>query len=268
VGSELEPELGGALYSALTHALEELENTKRCGISGIFGFQIPEIEGIGLFTTENEYFRIYFLCEGLYDGGIPYLTGKELLQQIDQLFNKLDQIELVDLCSSGHKIRGGTFWFNLISSIGLKSYIHLEEIKKVYPLRLVRINLAHDDKNKPPTLQNLEVITLGSLGHGWEEIEQLISTKVEGIFNDPTYSFNIYKTLFHQFNEYTADFIPKTVILTYNDELKNNVSLLAFLSLDKDELNIRFCLPVGSELVLKGEHSIFSCLQTFLLNSY
>jgi hypothetical protein len=64
VGSVLEPELGGALYSALNLTLEDVENTNSCCVSGAYGFQFPDIEGIGLFTIQNNNFKIYFLCEG------------------------------------------------------------------------------------------------------------------------------------------------------------------------------------------------------------
>ena len=92
VGSGLEPELGGALFSVLNLALREVENTSMSGLSGLYGFQFPNIDGIGLFSTQNEHFRVYFLCEGLYTGSIPYLAGNKLMSQVKKLFHTLNQI--------------------------------------------------------------------------------------------------------------------------------------------------------------------------------
>ena len=57
-GSELEPELGGLLYTALVVTLAEIEQEFQYKMSGVYGYRIPEIEGIGLFTIQNDYFRI------------------------------------------------------------------------------------------------------------------------------------------------------------------------------------------------------------------
>ncbi|MFX0185200.1 MAG: hypothetical protein ACFE95_19130 [Candidatus Hodarchaeota archaeon] len=268
VGSELEPELGGALYTALSIALEEIENTQHCCISGVYGFQVPEIEGIGLFTTQNKHFRIYFLCEGLYSGGIPFLGQKKLFMQIEKLFEKMKYVISDDICRTGHLIKGDHFWFDILSSLGIRGQIILDEIEKVYPLQLLRINLLENGVNEDRILKTLEAIKLGSLGHGWKDIEKVISTKVEGIFSNPIYSFKIYQTLFHQFKEYLPGFKPDTVILTYNDNFQNEVALLAFLSICESELNIRFCLPVSSGLTIKGDQTIFSSLQSFFLSQH
>ena len=50
VGSELEPELGGSLYTALVISLAEIEKSHQYAMSGIYGYRIPH-EGIGLFTV-------------------------------------------------------------------------------------------------------------------------------------------------------------------------------------------------------------------------
>ncbi|MFX0052155.1 MAG: hypothetical protein ACFE8U_12800, partial [Candidatus Hermodarchaeota archaeon] len=143
-----------------------------------------------------------------------------------------------------------------------------DEIEKVYPLQLLRINLLENSVNEDCILKTLEAITLGSLGHGWKDIENIISAKVEGIFTNPIYSFKIYQTLFHQFKEYIPGFKPDTVILTYNDNFQNGVALLAFLSVCETELNIRFCLPISSGLTIKGDQTIFLSLQSFFLNQH
>jgi hypothetical protein len=267
VGSILEPELGGALYNALNLALEEVENTQNCCVSGVYGFQIPDIEGIGLFTIQNDHFRIHFLCEGLYTGGIPHLAGKQIAVQMQNLFQKLDRKENHETCRSGHKIEGGPFWFNLMASIGLKGHITLDEINNVYPIRLVRMRIAQKEKNNPNYLRNLEVINLGSLGHGWKHIEHLISVKIDGIFANPTYSYSVYKTIFQQFKEHIPKFNPQTVVVTYDLAYQNEVALLAFLYFSKDSLSIKFCLPMSSELKIEGDQSILSSLQSSFLNS-
>jgi hypothetical protein len=154
-----------------------------------------------------------------------------------------------------------------MSSIGLKGYITLDEINKVYPIRLIRMNMAQKEENNPKYLKNLEVINLGSLGHGWKHIENLISAKIDGIFANPTYSYSVYKTLFQQFKEFIPKFSPQTVIVTYDLATQNEVALLAFLSLNKDNLNMKFCLPVSSEFKLEGDQTILSSLQSSFLNS-
>ncbi|MHA2224196.1 MAG: hypothetical protein ACXAC8_03255 [Candidatus Hodarchaeales archaeon] len=268
VGSVLEPELGGALYSALNLTLEEVENTHNCCVSGVYGFQIPDIEGIGLFTIQNENFRIYFLCEGLYNGEIPHLAGVTITKKLNKMFGKLKQKEkYFETCRSGHKIEGELFWFNFMSSIGLKGHISLEVITKVYPIRLIRIKLAQNKENDPKDLRDLEVVKLGSLGHGWKDIEQLVTAKIDGIFTNPTFSYSIYQTLFQQFKEHIPNFRPQTVVLTYDLASQNETVLLAFLFFRKFNLNIKFCLPVNSEFKLEGDQSILSSLQSSILNS-
>ncbi len=266
VGTELEPELGGALFSALTMTLESIEKTQQCCLSGAYGFQLPNIEGNGLFTIQNDDFRIYFLCEGLYSGGIPCLENKQFIQKTKHLFNALNQLGLQNTCKYGHKTLGDPFWFDFISSIGLGGHIHLDEIKKAYALRLIRINLAQTDGEE--CIRNLEIIKLGSLGPGWKGIDELISQKIEGIFIDPMHSFNVFCDFFRQFEGLNSDFGPSAIILAYNNEFQENqIALLAVLTIDNDELNIRFCLPISSGLVLEDESTISSTLQSYFLSS-
>jgi hypothetical protein len=262
----MEPELGGALFSALTMTLESIERTQECCIAGAYGFQLPDIEGIGLFTTQNKNFRIYFLCEGLYNGSIPCLGNKQFKQKIEDLFAKLDQLSFQQTCQSGHKIEGERFWYNFISSIGLGGHIYLDEIEKAYPLRLIRINLAKKDGEGSRNIRNLEDIKLGSLGPGWIEIDELISQKIEGILINPEYSFDVFNNFFRQFKELTSDFEPNLVILAYNDEVLNQIMLLAVLTIFNEELSIRFCHPVSSGLSSDDGFKISSSLQSFFLN--
>ena len=267
VGTEIEPELGGVLFSALTMTLESIESTQHCCIAGAYGFQLPNIEGNGLFTTQNENFRIYFLCEGLYNGGIPSLANRQFIQKIKDLYNELNQLGLQNTCKDGHKIQGDPFWFDLISSIGLGGNLYLDEIKKAYPLRLIRMNLAQSDGEGSRYISNLEIIKLGSLGPGWKGIDELISQKIDGIFLNPIHSFNVFCDFFRQFQDLRSDFEPNAVILAYNHEFLNQIALLAFLTIDNAVLNMRFCLPISSGLVLENESTISSSLQSYFLNS-
>jgi hypothetical protein len=154
-----------------------------------------------------------------------------------------------------------------LSSIGLQGHIALDTIKNVYPIRLIRIKVAQNKENDLKVLRNLEVVKLGSLGHGWKDIEHLVSAKIDGIFTNPTYSYRIYQTLFQQFKEYIPNFRPQTVVLTYDLASQNEVALLAFLFFRNNNLNIKFCLPVNSESILEGDQSILSSLQSSFLNS-
>ncbi|MFX1508373.1 MAG: hypothetical protein ACFFDC_20005, partial [Promethearchaeota archaeon] len=104
-GIELEPELGGALYTALALALAEVEKAPHYTMSGVFGHAIPELEGMGIFTVQSGNYRIFFLCEGLYGHGIPYLAGKEMGKKINNLFHLLEEDDPnpQDSCIVTHK---------------------------------------------------------------------------------------------------------------------------------------------------------------------
>jgi hypothetical protein len=267
VGTELEPELGGALFSALTLTLESIESTQQCCLAGAYGFQLPNIEGIGFFTIQNEDFRIYFLCEGLYNGGIPSLANKEFIQKTTNLLDELKQLEFQKNCKDGHKIAGEHFWFDLISSIGLGGHLYLDEIKKVCVLRLIRMNLAQIDGKGSRKIKNLENVKLSSLGPGLKDIDELISQKIEGILINPEYSYDVFNDFFRQFRDLRSDFEPNAVILVYNNEFLNQIALLAVLTIYNRELSIRFCLPISAGLVLEDESTISSSLQSYFLTS-
>jgi hypothetical protein len=267
VGTELEPELGGVLFSALTLTLESIESTQQCCIAGAYGFQLPNIEGIGFFTIQNEDFRIYFLCEGLYNGGIPSLANNQFIQKTTDLYDELKQLEFQKDCKDGHKIAGEHFWFGLISSIGLGGHLYLDEIKKVCVLRLIRMNLAQIDGKGSRKISNLENVKLGSLGPGWKDIDELISQKIEGILINPEYSYDVFNDFFRQFRDLRSDFEPNAVILVYNNEFLNQIALLAVLTIYNRELSIRFCLPISAGLVLEDESTISSSLQSYFLTS-
>lgn len=99
-GSELEPELGGLLYTVLVVTLAEIEQEFQYKMSGVYGYRIPEIEGMGLFTIQNDYFRIFFLCEGLYGRGIPYLAGRKIFHNVNELFKRLETTLSIDKCEN------------------------------------------------------------------------------------------------------------------------------------------------------------------------
>jgi hypothetical protein len=245
--------------------VENIEKTQKCCIAGVYGFQLPDIEGIGVFTTQNKDFRIYFLCEGLYHGYIPDLANKEFTRKIRNLYNQLDQLSSQETYHEGHKIKAEHFWYNLLSSIGLGGHIYLNEIKRVYPLRLLRINLSEDHKSGHEIVRNLENITLGSLGLGWIEIDEWITQKIEGILINPKYSFDVFNGFFQHFRNLRNDFEPHTIILAYKNESLNQIVLLALLTYYKRELSIRFCHPINSASSIEGSIDISSPLQSYFL---
>lgn len=280
VGSELEPELGGSLYTALVVALSEMEQSgsarQQYDVSGVYGYRIPDNEGIGLFTVQSENFRIFFLCEGLYGRGIPYLSGMKIGKKLRKLFTKLEDIIDQDHCDQLHPFEElGSFWFDLIFSAGFGENIPLEEIEKVLPLQFIRIHAKRKEDNRVDIL-SIESAELGSLGYGWQTIDDLLNSKIQAIFGKPEYSFLIFEALFHQISEFVTDleFIPNTIILSYQTgDLQENVSLIAFLSLheindtsNEEELRIRYCLPIDEDLELEGEKTVHSYLRSLFLD--
>ncbi|MHA1968474.1 MAG: hypothetical protein ACW964_11795 [Candidatus Hodarchaeales archaeon] len=279
VGSELEPELGGSLYTALVLALSQMEQSgltcQQYAVSGVYGYRIPDNEGVGLFTVQSKNFRIFFLCEGLYGRGIPYLAGMKIGKKLRKLFSRLAEIIDQEHCDLLHPFDElGSFWFDLIFSSGFGENIPLEEIEKVLPLQFIRIQ-AKRKKDNRVDIESIESAELESLGYGWQSIDDLLNSKIQAIFGKPEYSFLIFEALFHQISEFVTDlqFIPNTIILSYQTgDLQENVSLVAFLSLhneeDRDgieELRIRYCLPVlGVEL--EGVKTVHSYLRSLFLD--
>lgn len=266
-GSELEPELGGLLYTALVVALAEIEQEFQYKMSGVYGYRIPEIEGIGLFTIQNDYFRIFFLCEGLYGRGIPYLAGKRISRNVKNLFDQLEATVPVDTCKSVHQTEEGSFWFNLMCLSGFGGNIAIKEMEKVYPLRYVRIKVDRTNSHDVNVVR-LESAELGTLGYGWEDKLKMVSSKIEGIFGKPQSSFLVYEALFKQIKEFIPDFDPNTIILTYQRTvlLEPRSALVAFLSLESNELTIRYCLPVPEGLFIEGDQSIRPYLRSLLFD--
>ncbi len=117
-GSEIDPFLGGNLFTALVNTLADVEQEFKYTLSGFNGYRIPEIEGIGLFTVSNRRFRIFFLCEGFFHRGIPYLAGKEISRKIEKLFDQLEKKIPTDNCPLVHRLEDSYYWFDLMCSIG------------------------------------------------------------------------------------------------------------------------------------------------------
>jgi hypothetical protein len=267
-GTELEPELGGALYTALALALAEVEKAPLYAMSGVCGYKIPELEGIGIFTVQKGNFRIFFLCEGLYGHGIPYLAGKEIAKKINNVFHLLRDNDSRDSCTMTHKSKRGSYWFDLICLSGLGEYIPIEEITSIFPLQTVSFQF------KQSTMEDLNIIRMESsclhdLGYGWKEKYNTIVKKIEGLFLNPKYSFMIYKSLFDQFNEFSPDFQPNLLVLTYQqgDLQAIQNAIIAILSLELNKLTIEYCLPVTTEEALEGSHSISMFIRSLVLNS-
>ena len=126
-GSALEPDLAAGLHSAMIIVLSDVEQEFQYTVSGVYGYRIPDIEGIGLFTVSDKYYRIFFLCEGLYKKGIPYLAGKKISKQIDQLFAQLREKKADSIsCNLTHRLESGSYWFDLLCSSGFGGEIEVE----------------------------------------------------------------------------------------------------------------------------------------------
>lgn len=268
VGSEVEPELGGALYTALVVSLAQVEKMDQYTMSAVYGYNIRDNEGIGLFTVQKGYYRIFFLCEGIYGRGIPYLEGKKIHTKLQHLFNSLEELITEPSCELLHSSEDDpqSFWLNLIYSMNLGEAIPLEEFETIFPLQFVCITEKQIDSNTIQ-IEHLESVRLGSLGYGWSEIDQLLANKIQGIFNNPQYSFLIYKALFHQISEFVPEFTPNSIILAYQKGgLQESIALIAFLSLVEHQLIIHFCLPVAPGLAFEGSQSVQSYLRSILLD--
>lgn len=266
-GSELEPELGGLLYTALVVALSEIEQEFQYKMSGVYGYRIPEIQGIGLFTIQNNLFRIFFLVEGLYGRGVPYLAGKRISRKVKELFNQLEAKIPVDSCRSVHQVEEGSFWFDLMCSLGFGGNIAIKEMERIFPLRFVRIKVNRMEDHNVEVVR-LESADLGTLGYGWQDKLELVTSKIEGIYGKPQSSFLVYEALFKQIKEFIPEFNPNTIILTYQKTvlLEPRSALVAFLSLKSDELTIRYCLPVPEGLYIEGDQSILPYLRSLFFD--
>ncbi len=256
-GSMVEPELAGSLYTAMVVALAEVENEFLYTMSGFYGYRIPDIEGIGLFTVSNKKFRIFFLCEGLYKKGIPYLAGKKISSHINSLFKKLEEKVPHDTCKLAHKLEKGSYWFDLMCAAGFGGEINIDTIQTIYPLRSVSIHTCQDDKTSSEekiSVLRIESSELGSLGYGWKDRDEMVATKIEGIFMKPQRSFVVYRTLFQQIKEFVPGFEPNTIVLTYQQRavLDMYTALVGFLSLKENMLDIRYCIPVPVGLGIAG----------------
>ena len=267
-GSELDPFLGGSMFTALVATLADIEDEFKYTMSGFYGYRIPEIEGIGLFTVSNKNFRIYFLCEGLLTEGIPYLAGKEISQKMKKLFSHLQEKSYADSCTYAHRLEQGSYWFDLMCSVGFGGEISVELIDKIYPLRSVTIHTKSHLHTSHTKIFQLESSLLGSLGYGWKERDDMIASKIEGVFREPERSYQFYEVIFHQIREFIPSFEPNTVIITYQPSSGSDSenALVAFLSVKGDSLNIRYCIPVAKSSGIHGT-ATNAYLQSLFLNS-
>jgi len=267
-GIELEPELGGALYTALALALAEVEKAPHYTMSGVFGHTIPELEGMGIFTVQSGNYRIFFLCEGLYGHGIPHLAGKGMGKKINNLFHLLEEDDQQNSCIMTHKSKSESYWFDLICLSGLGEYIQIEEIGSIFPLQTVTFQYKQSTEEEYDIIQ-VESSSLHDLGYGWKERHNLILKKIEALFLNPRYSFLIYKSLFDQFNEFNPDFQPNLLVLTYQQGDLQTIenAIVAILILESNKLRIEYCLPVTPGESLEGSHSFGIFLRSLVLNS-
>jgi hypothetical protein len=240
-------------------------------MSGFYGYKFPELEGIGLFTVQNNHFRIFFLCEGLYGNCIPYLGGKSVVEKLKNLFNKLEHAFPDDTCTIIHEKENDSFWFDLIYSAGLGITIPVEEMKVLYPLRIARMTAGPAGSEASPDVINitrLESEELGTLGHGWSDKTLLVDSKIQRIFSHPELSFLIYKALFQQITDYMPSLKPGAVILTYQgSSLQEKIELVSIVSHKNDELNIRYYIPVEEGYDMEGSQSIKTCLHSLILEN-
>ena len=269
LGSDLEPILGGSLYTALVTALSEIEPPPNIYVmSGVYGFRIPDNEGIGFFTIQNKNFRIFFLCEGLFGRGIPYLAGTAISRRIRNLFAWLDSEISTDDCEIAHASnQDDSSWFDLIVSLGFGRNIPIDQYEKIYPLRYIEIHASRTSENEV-VVNNLETSEMAAqLSYGWDHIDEVIANKIQGIFSRPHFSFLVYESLFNQISEFLPEFQPNTIILTYSrgDLLVNQSSIASFLTITENSLTIRYCLPMSRELEVEGSQSVHSFLRSIYL---
>jgi hypothetical protein len=242
------------MFTALEATLADIEQEFDYTMSGFYGYRIPEIEGMGLFTVSNKNFRIYFLCEGLYTKGIPYLAGKGITSKLKRLFGHLQDQAYAESCTLAHKLERGSYWFDLMCSAGFGGEMEVEMINEIYPIRSVTIHTKSHLQTNFTKIFQLESSLLGSLGYGWKERDDMIASKIEGIFRAPERSYHFYETIFKQIREFIPTFEPNTVILTYQPSaaLKVENALVAFLSVKGDSLDIRYCIPVVKSSGIHG----------------
>ncbi|MHA2172412.1 MAG: hypothetical protein ACXAB7_21280 [Candidatus Kariarchaeaceae archaeon] len=253
-GSALDPDLAANLYSAMIIVLADVEQEFQYTMSGVYGYRIPDLEGIGLFTVADKYYRIFFLCEGLYKKGIPYLAGKKISKKINQLFAQLSKKTDSVSCKLTHRLESGSYWFDLLCSIGFGGEIEVDTIREIYPLYNVAIHTKSHLSSDNLNIFRLESSILGSLGYGFKDRDRIFETKIEGIFREPQRSFEVYSTLFKQIREISPTFEPNTLILTYHPTNRPRTAnaLIAILSLNIETLNIRYCIPVTPGFGIDG----------------
>lgn len=267
VGSELEPDLACSLYTAIVTALAEIQGTEGDNffLSGVYGYRF-QMEGIGIITVQNDKFRVILLCEGLIGQGIPNLAGKTL-KKVQTLFDRLEEIVYEEECVCARlKFRDESFWFNLLVSTGFGEQIQIDElVTEVYPLRLIKIKISHG-ADDGVYIRSLEDTKQGSLGYGWQEVDELIASNVQGIYHKPKFSFQVYQAFFHQMSEFSPDFSPNTLILTFHRYklAENQLTLVAFLFFKHHELKIHFCLPLTPDLALEDSRTVHSYLHSFM----
>ena len=245
-GSELEPDLAANLHAAMILVLSDIEQEFQYTMSGVYGYRIPDLEGIGIFTVADKYYRIFFLCEGMYKKGIPYLAGKKISKQFNNLFTQLRKKEDSESCKLTHRLESGSYWFDLLCSSGFSGEIEVETINEIYPIHSVAIHTKSHLSSSNQNIFRLESSIIGSLGYGFKDRDEMVETKIEGIFREPQRSFEVYSTLFRQIQEISPTFHPNAIILTYHPtkDLKGVIALVAILSLNMETLHIRYCIPV------------------------
>jgi hypothetical protein len=257
--------LGGSFYTALVIALAEVEKSHQCTMSGFYGYKLPELEGIGLFTIQNNHFRLFFLCEGLLGNCIPYLGGKTIVDKLKNVFNNLEHVFPEDSCSLIHKKEQSSFWFDLMYSAGFGINIPVQEVKTLYPLRIARMTTGPASHNMI-NITKLESEELGTLGQSWSDSTLRVDKKIQRIFSEPELSFLIYKALFHQITEFVPSLKPGAILLTYQgSSLQENIELVSIISYKNEELNIRYYIPVGEGVEIDGSQSIKSCLHSLII---
>ena len=236
-------------------------------MSGIYGYKIPDNEGIGLFTVQKDRFRVFFLCEGLYGHGIPSIKGK-LSINLKKLFKSLEKHFPKDSCYFLHRFEErNTFWFELIYSCGFGENIPLDELEFIFPIQFLQINTKFSGKKIE--IDSVETVELGSLGFGWRGVHEFLARHIQEIFSKPQFSFLLYQTLFTQISEFVQDFTPNTIILTYQaGKLQEDIVLVSFLTLHENYISFRYCLPITSDLDVTGSRSIQSYLKSLFLEPH
>jgi len=270
LGTELDPDLASALYIAIITALNTTQSEKNEAnliLSGVYGFDSKQRDGLGIISVQSQKFRVLLLCEGFLGYGIPYLETY-VLKKIRKLFDLLGEAISDDSCMGAHfhHLIDESFWYDLVIASGLGGQLQIDDvITDVYPLRLIHLEVRQEEDEI--FLSSIGDIKQASLGYGWQHLDNVIEKTIQAIFDDPHLHFRLYEALFLQLGEFQRDFSPDSLLLTFqkNNSTGQQLELVIFLSLSSTHFKLQFCFPLAPIISLDGSQKVYSSLQQIIL---